>query len=90
MAAKQAFASVSARIDQDIKKEAARVLAEMGLTPAEAFRIMMKRIAAENEMPFEVFVPNAETIEAIEAGRRGEVKTFNTVEELFAELNADD
>jgi DNA-damage-inducible protein J len=70
--------------------EATRVLAEMGLTPAGAFRMMMRRIAADNEMPFDILVPNAETIEAIEAGRRGEVKTCNTVEELFAELNADD
>jgi DNA-damage-inducible protein J len=90
MTAKHASATISARIDQDIKKEATLVLAEMGLTPAEAFRIMMKRIAAENEMPFEVFVPNAETVEAIEACRRGEVTTCSTVEELFERLNSDD
>jgi DNA-damage-inducible protein J len=41
-------------------------------------------------MPFEVFVPNAETIEALEAARRGEVKTCDTVEELFEDLNSDD
>jgi DNA-damage-inducible protein J len=66
------------------------VLAEIGLTPAEAFRIMMKRIAEENDMPFDILIPNAETVEAIEACRRGEVTTCSTVEELFAELNSDD
>ena len=90
MATKRAYVTVSARIDGEVKKEATRVLKEMGLTPGTAFRMMMARIAAEGEMPFDILVPNAETIEAIEAGRRGEVKTFDTVEELFAELNADD
>jgi hypothetical protein len=33
--------------------------------------------------------PNAETIAAIEASRRGEVFTSNSVEELFRDLNAD-
>jgi DNA-damage-inducible protein J len=90
MAAKHAFVTVSARIDQDIKKEAVHVLAEIGLTPEEAFRIMMRRIAAEGEMPFDVLIPNAETVEAIEAARRGEVTMCNTVEELFEYLNSDD
>lgn len=85
-----AYAVVSARIDENMKNEATRVLKEMGLTPAAAFRMMMGRIAAENEMPFEIFVPNAETIEALEAARRGEVTTCNTVEELFEYLNSDD
>jgi DNA-damage-inducible protein J len=84
------YVVVSSRIDEDVKKEATRVLKSMGLTPARAFRMMMKRIATEGEMPFGVLVPNAETIEAIKAGRRGEVTTFNTVEELFAELDSDD
>ncbi|MDB5556283.1 MAG: hypothetical protein JWL86_6267 [Rhizobium sp.] len=34
--------------------------------------------------------PNAETIEAIEAARRGEMTNVDSVEHLFASLNADD
>jgi hypothetical protein len=34
-------------------------------------------------------VPNAETIEAIKAAERGELKTFATIDELFADLNSD-
>jgi len=90
MAAKPAYITVTARIDAGTKKEATRVLKSMGLTPAVAFRMMMSRIAAENDMPFDIFIPNAETIEAMEACRRGEVKSFNAVEEMFADLNADD
>lgn len=35
--------------------------------------------------------PNAETIEALKAARRGELSgPFNSIDELFADLNADD
>jgi DNA-damage-inducible protein J len=90
MTDKHASVTVSASIDANEKKEATRVLESTGLTPATAFRIMMRRIAVEGKMPFDVFVPNAETVEAIEAVRRGEVTTCNSIEELFESLNSDD
>lgn len=90
MATRNTNTTVSAHIDENILREATRVLKEIGMTPAATFRIMMRRIAAEGEMPFDVLIPNAETVEAIEACRRGEVTTCNTLEELFAELNSED
>jgi DNA-damage-inducible protein J len=70
-----ANAVVRARIDEKIKNDAAVVLAAMGLTVSDAFRIMLTRIARENALPFAPLVPNDETIEAMKAARRGEVKT---------------
>jgi DNA-damage-inducible protein J len=64
---------VRARIDEQTKKEAAAVLATIGLTVSDAFRMLLMRIAAEKALPFEPLVPNAETIEAMKAARRGEV-----------------
>jgi DNA-damage-inducible protein J len=40
-----ANAVVRARIDEHIKEEAAAVLAAMGLTVSDAFRIMLTRVA---------------------------------------------
>lgn len=85
-----ANAVVRARIDEKTKKKATRVLKSMGLTPSVAFRLMMTRVAKENALPFELRVPNAETVEAMEAGLRGEVTTVATVDELFRKLNAND
>jgi DNA-damage-inducible protein J len=85
-----ANAVVRARIDEKTKKKATRVLKSMGLTPSSAFRLLMTKIAAEKNLPFELRAPNAETIEAMKAGLRGEVTTVKSVEELFRELNADD
>lgn len=85
-----ANAVVRARIDEKTKKKATVVLKSIGLTPSAAFRLMMTRIAKERRMPFETHVPNAETIAALQEGRRGGLKTFATVEELMADLNADE
>ena len=62
---------VRARIDEKAKEEAAAVLDAIGLTVSDAFRLMMVRIAAEKRLPFEPLVPNAETVAAMEAARRG-------------------
>lgn len=81
---------VRARIDERVKKEAAAVLASIGLTVSDAFRLMMVRIATEKRLPFEPLVPNAETIEAMRAARRGDLVTVGSVDDLLADLNADD
>ena len=83
-------AVVRARINEQVKDEASAVLEAMGLTPSDAFRMMMIRIAREKALPFEPFAPNAETIEAIKAVRRGDATSVASVDALFERLNADD
>ncbi|MER2511758.1 MAG: type II toxin-antitoxin system RelB/DinJ family antitoxin [Nitrosomonas ureae] len=81
---------VRARIDERIKEEAAIVLASMGLTVSDAFRMMLTRIAIEKALPFEPLVPNAETIAAMKEVRRGKLKSFDSVNALLEDLNAKD
>lgn len=83
-----ANAVVRARIDEHIKEEATAVLAAMGLTVADAFRILLTRVAHEKALPFEPLVPNTVTIEAMKEARRGGLKSFVTVDDLMANLNA--
>ena len=80
---------VRARINEHIKEEATAVLAAMGLTVSDAFRIMLTRIAREKALPFEPLVPNIDTIEAMREARNGGLKSFATVEDLMADLNAE-
>lgn len=82
---------VRARIDEHIKEEASVVLAAMGLTVSDAFRIMLTRIAREKALPFEPLVPNDVTIQAMKDARSGvNLKSFKNVDDLMADLNADD
>ena len=81
---------VRARIDERIKAEAEVVLASIGLTVSDAFRMMMIRIAKERALPFEPFVPNDATIAAMKAARSGELVTVGTPDGLLEKLNAGD
>ena len=65
------------------------MLAAMGLTVSDAFRIMLTRVAREKALPFEPLVPNAVTIEAIKEARRAGLASFKSVDALMADLNAD-
>jgi DNA-damage-inducible protein J len=80
---------VRARIDEADKAEASAVLAAMGLTLSDAFRMLVKRIAKEKALPFEPLVPNEETIAAMKAARRGELTTAGPPGKLLTSLNAD-
>ena len=82
-------AVVRARINAHIKEEASVVLASMGLTVSDAFRMLLTRVAREKALPFEPLVPNATTIKAMKEARRGGPETV-TLDDLQAALDADD
>lgn len=84
-----ANAVVRARIDEHIKNEATAVLASVGLTVSDAFRLMLTRVAREKALPFEPLIPNEETIAAMREARQGQLKSFDSIEALMADLNAD-
>ena len=83
-------ATVRARINSKIKEEATAVLAAIGLTPSDAFRLLMTRVAKEQSLPFDLLVPNTETISALKAAESGQVKSFSNLQELMGDLHADD
>ena len=82
-------AVVRARINEKIKEEAATVLATMGLTVSDAFRLLLIRIANEKSLPFEPLIPNEETIAAMREARKGHLTT-TSIDRLLDSLNAND
>ncbi len=81
---------VQARIDREVKEEAATVLAAMGLTVSDAVRLLLTRIAREKALPFAPLIPNDETIAAMKEARAGDLPRFKGTESLFDDLHADD
>src|SRR5271156_3445484 len=81
-------AVVRARIDERTKREAAAALKRIGLTVSDAFRLLLVRVAAEKALPFEPLNPNAETVAAMKAARRGELVKVGKPDKLLPSLNA--
>lgn len=85
-----ANALVQARIDQAVKKEAAIVLAAIGLTVSDAVRLLLTRIAHDHALPFDPLTPNETTIAAMKEARDGKLESFDNVGALIANLNEKD
>ena len=77
---------VRARIDSDTKASASAALAAMGLSVSDAIRMLLRRVADEKRLPFDVTVPNAESRAAIAELEAGKGKHFKSAEALFDDL----
>ena len=81
---------VRARIDSATKKRATDALEAMGLSTSDAIRLLMLRIADERRLPFEIKAPNTNTRKAIDELETGQGQSFDSVDDLMADLHADD
>lgn len=81
-------AVVRARVSEEVKQEAAEVLAEMGLTVSDLMRMTLKKVARDKALPFHPeHIPNEETAETLRKSRRGEdVHEFSSMDEMFKKL----
>ncbi len=82
-------AAVHSRIQPEIKEQAETILHRLGLSPTEAIRMFYSQITLRNGLPFDVTIPNEETVQALEDSRAGRnLERFDSVEELFESWKA--
>ena len=78
------------RIEPSVKQRAEKTLNELGLSITDAINVFLNQVILNDGIPFEIRKPrfNKETIEAIEDVKKGKnlSKTFDTVDEMFKEL----
>jgi len=75
-------ATVRARVDSNLKQEVEEILKEIGLSTSQAITLFLKRIKYERGIPFELKVPNATTIKAMEEAKENIGETINFEEFL--------
>lgn len=64
-------ATVRARVDSNIKKEAEAIFAKIGLNTSQAINIFLNRVIQEKGIPFELKIPNEKTLEAMREAKEG-------------------
>jgi len=80
-------ATVNARIEPKLKKEAETILHEVGLTSAEAVRLFYKQVCLQKGLPFEIRIPNKVTIKTLEDTDKGKnLKRHKNAKEMFDKL----
>ena len=76
----------SLRLDSDAKKQAYAIFEQVGLKPTQAINLFLKQVALRGGIPFDIKVPNANTLAAIEELDSGKGKRFKSADDLFEDL----
>lgn len=87
-----ATTNLNIRTDKDVKEQADKIFAELGLNMTTAINMFLRTTIREHGIPFalKLDVPNDVTVAAIEEGRRissdKSVKGYTNIEDLKAAL----
>ena len=77
-------------IDETLQRQAEAIFEQEGRTAADVYRSLLQRTVEEQHTPSGLFRPNAETVAAMRELDEGRGKSFSSIAELMADLNADD
>ena len=77
---------VHVRVDEHIKAQATETLAGMGLSVSDAVRVFLTRIVADQQLPFTLQAPNAQTRAAMQEARTLSKARFASAKELLHDL----
>jgi len=79
---------IRARVEPDLKHEAEEVFAALGLSATEAITLFYKQVSLHHGLPFEVKIPNAETLDAMrQASNKDSLTKYGSVKDLMADID---
>lgn len=77
-------AYINARMEKKLKAEAEKVFREVGVSPSDALTMFYKQAVIQQGIPFEVRVPNKESLKAIKELRTKKAKLYTgSTKEIF-------
>ena len=80
-------AMIRARVEPELKSEVEGVFSELGLSATEAITLFYKQVAIHNGLPFQVRIPNAETMAAIkDANDLTDLIEYSGFDDLIADF----
>lgn len=81
------IATVNTRIEPAIKAQAEDIFHKVGLTSAEAVRMFYMQVCLHNGLPFEVKIPNKETIQAMKDANNRNTHKAKSIDDLLNDLD---
>ena len=80
-------AEIRSRIEPDLKKQSAEVLADLGLDLSGAIRLFLRQVVEVRGLPFEVRKPTPETVAAMIEAREMTAARYGSAKEIFDALD---
>ncbi len=82
--------TVQARMEPKLKEQADAILAALGMNATTAITLFYKQVVRQRGLPFELKLPNEDTLAAIEElndpARRAKLASYTSVEDLMKAL----
>lgn len=82
-------ASIHARIDPRLKHDAEEILHKLGLNTSQAINAFYAQIVHVRGIPFELKLPNEDTLAAMKELDSGKVKTYESMKDLWDDIDND-
>ena len=76
-------AMIHAPLTPEVKRQAEVILKELGISISAAQEMFYRQIIAHQGIPFDLRLPNSQTIRAMEEARKGKGGNYATVRDLF-------
>ena len=80
-------ASIHARIDPVLKHDAENILHKLGLNASQAINAFYAQIVHVRGIPFDLRLPNEETLAAMKELDSGKVQTYDSMQDLWNEID---
>ena len=81
-------ATIQARINPEVKREAQKILSQLHISMSEAIAMYLTQITLHKGIPFEIKIPNEITQKTLKDSEVGKnIHRVDNVNDLFEELN---
>lgn len=70
----------------EIKEQAEEILKRLGISVSAAHEMFYRQIIAHQGIPFEMHLPNRETVSAMKEAREGTGRKYDSIGEMFGNL----
>ncbi len=77
---------IHARIEPTLKSETEQMLSALGLNMTQAITLFLQQVRLQKGLPFEVKLPSAQTVKALNELDKREGKAFSNIDDLFDDL----
>jgi len=82
-------AMIRARTEPKLKSDVEKIFRILGLTSTEAINLFYKQVRIYKGIPFEIKIPNKQTLKAFKDSDSGKnMKKFRNVHDLVKDLNS--
>lgn len=79
-------ARVEARVSSSLKEDVLEILRKLDISESEAIRMYYRQIALNKGIPFDVKVPNKETIKALDEIKKEKLREYANFDDYLNDM----